>query len=158
MLREVLQGKIHKATVTEANVAFGSNAAGLANLLFGRYVFVFELSAALLITSAVGAMLMAHHERVQPRRHQRQWATDRMTAYAQKGEHPGPLPNSGVYATTNSIGAPALLPDGTVAEKSLSQTLVMRGATIDPVQLRQLTTDTFAAVEAVRGEDEEDDR
>jgi NADH-quinone oxidoreductase subunit J len=28
--------------------------------MFGRYVFVFELASALLITAAVGAMILAH--------------------------------------------------------------------------------------------------
>lgn len=143
------------ATVIEANAAHGGNAQGLAELLFGRYVFVFLLSSALLITAAVGAMLLAHHQRVTPKKGQRELADDRMLAYATKGEHPGTLPNSGVYATTNSIAAPALLPDGSIAQKSISQTLVLRGAIIDPLPLAQLTDETFAAIETV--EDEEDE-
>lgn len=154
-------GALHRmtpATVTEANAQFGGNVEGLASLMFGRYVFVFELSAALLITAAVGAMLLAHHQRVRLKKGQRELAADRMYAYATKGEHPGTLPNSGVYATTNAIGAPALLPDGTIAEKSLSQTLVHRGAAIDPIPLTQVTSRTFAAIEAVqRAEDEDED-
>lgn len=150
-------GALHRApaTVTEANAQFGGNVEGLANLMFGRYVFVFELCAALLITAAVGAMILAHHQRVRIRKGQREMAADRMYAYATKGEHPGSLPNSGVYAGTNAIGAPALLPDGSVAEKSVSQTLVMRGATVDPARLTQVTSSTFAAIEAVRDQDEE---
>ncbi len=143
-------------TVVEANAQFGGNAQGLANLMFGRYVFVFELSAALLIVAAVGAMLLAHGQRVRPRKGQPELAADRMYAYKTKGEHPGSLPNSGVYAGSNAIGVGALLPDGTVSEKSISQTLVMRGATIDPAPLTQVTGSTFAAIEAVRDEDEED--
>lgn len=142
-------------TVVEANAQFGGNAQGLANLMFGRYVFVFELSSALLITAAVGALILAHHQRVTPKKDQREMADDRMLAYATQGEHPGPLPNSGVYATTNSIAAPALLPDGTIAQKSISQTLLLRGAVIDPVPLAQLTDETFTAIETV--EDEEDE-
>ncbi|MDO5533247.1 MAG: NADH-quinone oxidoreductase subunit J [Propionibacteriaceae bacterium] len=144
------------ATVTEANAAFGGNVEGLANLMFGRYVFVFELCSALLIVAAVGAMILAHHERVRIRKGQRELAADRMYAYATKGEHPGPLPNSGVYAGTNAIGAPALLPDGSVAEKSISHTLVRRGAMVDPAPLRQVTGQTFAAIETVRDEEEDD--
>lgn len=143
-------------TTAEANATYGGNVEGLAALLFGRYVFVFELTAALLITAAVGAMLLAHHDRVSVKKGQRERASDRMAAYATTGEHPGPLPNSGVFATTNAIGAPALLPDGTVAEKSLSPTLVLRGATVDTVTLAQVTTETFAAIEKVV-EDEEDE-
>lgn len=139
-------------TTVEANTQYGGNVEGLAALLFGRYVFVFELTAALLITAAVGAMLLAHHQRVTERKGQRQQAGERMAAYAATGEHPGPLPNSGVYATTNAIGAPALLPDGSVAEKSVSQTLVLRGATIDAQPLARITNETFAAIESVRDE------
>ena len=142
-------------TVTEANATDGGNVQGLAALLFGRYVFVFELTAAMLITAAVGAMLLAHHERVRPKKGQREQAADRMKAYATTGEHPGSLPNSGVYATTNAIGAPALLPDGSVAEKSVSRTLVLRGAAVEPTQLARLTNETFAAITAVRDEEEE---
>jgi len=151
-------GALHRAepaTVAAANAEFGGNVEGLANLLFGRYVFVFELAAALLIVAAVGAMLLAHHQRVRVRKGQPEMAADRMYAYATKGEHPGPLPSSGVYAGTNAIGAPALLPDGSIAEKSISHTLTMRGAIVDPVPLQQVTGQTFAAIESVR-DDEED--
>ncbi len=142
-------------TVVEANAQFGGNAQGLANLMFGRYVFVFELSSALLITAAVGALILAHHQRVTPKKDQREMADERMLAYATQGEHPGALPNSGIYATTNSIAAPALLPDGTIAQKSISQTLLLRGAVIDPVPLAQLTDQTFTAIETVEDEENE---
>ena len=144
-------------TVTEANNAYGGNAQGIAFLLFGRYAFVFLLTAAMLITGAVGAMLLAHHQRVHPKKGQHQLAAERMDAYATSGEHPGPLPASGVYAHTNAIGAPALLPDGTVAEKSLSHTLVLRGASLDSPQLAKVTEETFAAIEAVRSDDEDEE-
>ncbi|MFV0405851.1 MAG: NADH-quinone oxidoreductase subunit J [Propioniciclava sp.] len=142
-------------TVTQANASFGGNVEGIAALLFGKYVFVFELSAALLITAAVGAMLLAHHQRVKPKLGQKELAAQRMEKYAATGEHPGPLPNSGVYATTNAIGAPALLPDGSVAEKSLSETLVLRGATIEVAPLAKITNETFVAVEAVQEAEDE---
>ena len=144
------------ATVTAADAAYGGHIEGLAALLFGRYMLVFELTTALLITAAVGAMLLAHHDRTSPKKGQVEQAADRMAAYAATGEHPGPLPNSGVFATTNAIGAPALLPDGSVAEKSISQTLVLRGASLDPLPMAQLTSETFAAIEAVV-DDEEDE-
>lgn len=151
-------GALHRAepaTAAGANAEFGGNVEGLANLLFGRYVFVFELCAALLIVAAVGAMLLAHHQRVRVRKGQPEMAADRMYAYATKGEHPGPLPSSGVFAGTNAIGVPALLPDGSIAEKSISQTLVMRGAIVDPVPLQQVTSQTFAAIEAVKADEED---
>ncbi len=36
---------------------------GIAALLFTKYVFAFEVTSALLITAAVGAMVLAHIER-----------------------------------------------------------------------------------------------
>ena len=45
----------------EANA--GGNIEALANILFSGYVFAFEVTSALLITAAVGAMVLAHVER-----------------------------------------------------------------------------------------------
>src|SRR5436305_676674 len=39
------------------------NLTGLATLIFTTYVFPFEITAALLITAALGAMVLAHRER-----------------------------------------------------------------------------------------------
>lgn len=143
--------------LTVANAQYGGNIESLAALIFGRYVFVFELTSALLITAALGAMVLAFHTRTRPKMGQRQQAQARMTAYETTGEHPGPLPNSGVYATTNAIAAPALLPDGSVAEKSVSRTLAVRGIVMDPHSLQAITADTFGVVEAVRDGEEEDE-
>ena len=43
------------------------NIEALANILFSRYVFAFEVTSALLITAAVGAMVLAHRERLTPK-------------------------------------------------------------------------------------------
>lgn len=137
-----------------ANAVYQGNVQGVAAMLFNRYVFAFEFTAALLITAVLGAMVLAHHSPVSPRKGQADMAQDRVRAYATRGEHPGALPNSGVYATHNSIGAPALLPDGSVAEESVSQTLLLRGATLDPTEPKALTADRFAAVEAAKEDDE----
>ena len=40
------------------------NVTGIAQLIFGRYVWVFEMTSALLITAALGAMVLAHRERL----------------------------------------------------------------------------------------------
>ncbi|WP_347347576.1 NADH-quinone oxidoreductase subunit J [Nigerium sp.] len=139
-----------------ANAAEGGNVPSLAGVLFVRYMFVFELTAALLITAAVGAMVLAHHTRVTPKAGQRVLSDERMRAYAERGEHPGTLPSSGVFATNNSIGAPALLPDGSVAERSVSRTLVIRGAALDAADLAG-AEENFRAIEAQRDIDKEDD-
>ncbi|HET9126770.1 MAG TPA: NADH-quinone oxidoreductase subunit J, partial [Propionibacteriaceae bacterium] len=43
------------------------NVNGLAELLFTNYVFAFEVTSALLITAAMGAMVLAHRERLVPK-------------------------------------------------------------------------------------------
>ena len=103
------------------------NVQGLAQLLFTNYVFAFEVTSALLITAAVGAMVLAHRERLTPKPTQRDLAAKRMRDYAEHGKHPGPLPNPGVYARHNAVDTPALLPDGTPAESSVSRVLAARG-------------------------------
>jgi len=143
-------------TMEGATVAAGGNVEGVAQLLFGRYVWVFELTSALLITAAVGAMILAHAQRTKPKLGQREQAAARMKAYAASGTHPGSLPNSGVFATSNSIATPALLPDGSISQGSVSATLAERGAQVDSVQLRQVTAEAFADAERVADEEEEE--
>ncbi len=103
------------------------NVPALAQLLFGRYVFAFELTSALLITAALGAMVLAHTERLTPKVTQRDMVDARMRAYADNGAHLGPLPTPGVYARHNAVDTPALLPDGSAAEQSVSRSLRARG-------------------------------
>jgi NADH-quinone oxidoreductase subunit J len=106
----------------------GGNIPGLANLLFSRYVFGFEATSALLITAAIGAMVLAHRERLTPKASQADLAARRMQDYADHGKHPGPLPSPGVYARHNAVDTPALLPDGSPSEISVSRTLQSRGS------------------------------
>jgi NADH-quinone oxidoreductase subunit J len=54
-------------------------------------------------------------------------AAQRMRDYAESGKHLGPLPAPGVYARHNAVDTPALLPDGTASESSVSRVLVARG-------------------------------
>ena len=103
------------------------NVNGLAQLLFKDYVFAFEVTSALLITAAMGAMVLAHRERIVPKPTQTDLALQRMRDYAEHGKHPGPLPNPGVFARHNAVDTPALLPDGTPSEQSISRVLAARG-------------------------------
>jgi NADH-quinone oxidoreductase subunit J len=103
------------------------NIQGLANVLFSRYVFAFETTSALLITAALGAMVLAHRERLTAKPGQAELAAQRMRDYAGKGLHPGPLPPPGVFARHNAVDTPALLPDGTASEASVSRVLAARG-------------------------------
>jgi NADH-quinone oxidoreductase subunit J len=105
----------------------GGNIQALANVLFSRYVFAFETTSALLITAAVGAMVLAHRERIIPKDTQASLAARRMRDYADSGKHPGPLPSPGVFARHNAVDTPALLPDGTASETSVSRVLAARG-------------------------------
>ena len=119
----------------------GGNVQGIAALIFDRYVFAFEATSALLITAAVGAMVLAHRERLSKRRTQSDLAGLRLKRYAETGQHPGPLPTPGVFARHNAVDTPALLPDGSVSELSVSATLKARGAVLDSQSLVQPVDD-----------------
>ncbi|MBA3990903.1 MAG: NADH-quinone oxidoreductase subunit J [Propionibacteriales bacterium] len=107
------------------------NVNGIAAVLFSKYIFAFEVTSALLITAALGAMVLAHRERLSPKATQRELAVKRMRDYATTGAHPGPLPNSGTFARHNSVDTPALLPDGTPSELSISRVMRARGTVRD---------------------------
>jgi NADH-quinone oxidoreductase subunit J len=103
------------------------NVQGIAQELFTRYVWAFEVVSALLITAALGAMVLAHSERKHAS--QRQLSVDRF----RKGSlaQTAGLPASGVYARHNAVDVPALLPDGSSAPTSISPTLQARGDIIE---------------------------
>ena len=113
------------------NEAYGGNVQGLANLIFTKYVIAFEATSALLITAAVGAMVLAHRERLTPRLTQADLAAQRLRDYADHGAHLGAKPSPGVYARHNAVDTPALLPDGSLSELSVSATLRNRSGQPD---------------------------
>jgi NADH-quinone oxidoreductase subunit J len=135
----------------EANT--DGNVNGIAAVLFSKYVFAFEVTSALLITAALGAMVLAHRERLTPKPTQRELAVKRMHDYATTGAHPGALPNSGTFARHNSVDTPALLPDGTPSELSISRVMRSRGTVRDVSADRTLA----AEVENEPGQIEEGD-
>ncbi len=104
------------------------NVSGVAQLIFGRYVWVFELTSALLITAALGAMVLAHRERLGKGPNQREWSRRRF----REGENLAGLPAPGVYARHNAVDTPALLPDGTPSPLSLSRVLTAREQVLSP--------------------------
>jgi len=104
------------------------NITGVANLIFGKYVWTFEVISALLITSAIGAMVLAHRERLTPRPTQREWSERRF----REGRNLAGLPAPGVYARHNAVDTPALLPDGTPSELSVSRVLTAREQVTGP--------------------------
>ncbi|MEU7002789.1 NADH-quinone oxidoreductase subunit J [Nonomuraea sp. NPDC046570] len=99
-----------------ATEAAGGNVPALAELVFTRHVFAFEVTSALLITAALGAMVLAHRERDERKPSQKDLSRARFL-----GPQPSPLPAPGTYARNNAIDMPALLPDGTVSELSLNR-------------------------------------
>ncbi|MGB8021021.1 MAG: NADH-quinone oxidoreductase subunit J [Candidatus Nanopelagicales bacterium] len=111
------------AGLAEANQEHGGNVQGVGVLIFTRYLLAFEVTSALLITAAVGAMVLTHRERVEPRKTQRQLSVERFRT----GEHPGNRPNPGVYARNNAVDMPALLPDGSTADISVPGPLRVAG-------------------------------
>ena len=97
----------------------GGNVQGLAELIFTRNLWAFELTSALLITAALGAMVLAHRERFERRKTQREMAVERF----RDGSRATPLPNPGVYARHNAVDTPARLPDGSDEQTSVNATL-----------------------------------
>ena len=107
------------------------NLSGLAQLIFTTYVFPFEVTGALLITAAVGAMVLAHRERTSPRPTQRELAARRLAS-----GHLAPDPPPGVYALHDAADRPALLPDGSTSELSVSPVLSPRNPNEAPQIVR----------------------
>ena len=100
-----------------------ANVTGLAGLIFTKYVFAFEVTSALLITAAIGAMVLANRERTSPRPTQRALSRSRIAS-----GRPQPLPGPGTYARHNAVDMPALLPDGTPSRLSVSGVLAVRAS------------------------------
>ncbi|MFD8315976.1 NADH-quinone oxidoreductase subunit J [Kitasatospora purpeofusca] len=116
------------AGLGEANAE--GNVQGLARLIFTKYVWAFEVTGALLITAAIGAMVLTHREHVKAPKTQRELAAQRVADNIQVP----PLPAPGIYARHNAVDIPALLPDGSIAEDSVMATLRERGQIRDVSQ------------------------
>lgn len=144
---------VQTAQLANADSAYGGNVQGIAALLFGKYVLIFEITSALLITAAVGAMILAHKERTAPKKTQEVLAKELFA----KGNYQGPLPSPGVYARHNSVDTPALLPDGSVSEISIPGPIVARGAarSVNETDLSEIQI-ISEGLGLVSSEDEED--
>ena len=110
------------AGLAAANANSRGHIQAIASLIFRDYVFAFEALSALLITAAVGAILLAHNERWSPRKTQDQMQRERTL-----GTHVTPLPAPGVLASTNAVDTPALLPDGSISTTSLPGSFGIKG-------------------------------
>ncbi|EEI26672.1 NADH-ubiquinone/plastoquinone oxidoreductase chain 6 [Corynebacterium glucuronolyticum ATCC 51867] len=119
--------------MSEANAEHGGNVAGLGVEIFNKYVVGFEVLSALLIVAAVGAMIMIFRVRAVKRSTQRELSQARFRAYKERGINVGPLAASGVYADSNAMDVPALLPDGSELKTSVNPALYERDE-VDPAQ------------------------
>ncbi|WP_027341910.1 NADH-quinone oxidoreductase subunit J [Hamadaea tsunoensis] len=128
-------GSLKVVGLEQANA--DGNVQGIAALLFTKYVWVFEISSALLITAAVGAMILAHVDRSLRDGTAVMSQPERMRARFEPGSYPGPKPGPGVFATSTSIATPAKLPDGTPAQRSISPILPTRELTAAEVANKQ---------------------
>ncbi|MFJ4540995.1 NADH-quinone oxidoreductase subunit J [Streptomyces tibetensis] len=145
----LLIGGIGNASLTEFNgigqANAGGNVEGLAALLFTKYVFAFEITGALLITAAVGAMVLTHRERTERAKTQRELAVERVRS----GTQLPPLPAPGVYARHNAVDIAGLLPDGTPSDLTVSKTLRERG------QIRDVSHEALNDLKALEQRSEE---
>ncbi|MEU6736646.1 NADH-quinone oxidoreductase subunit J [Streptomyces physcomitrii] len=123
--------------LTRANS--GGNVEGLATLIFTKYVFAFEITGALLITAAVGAMVLTHRERTERAKTQRELSEQRI----RDGVHLPPLPAPGVYARHNAVDIAGLLPDGSPSELTVNKTLRARG------QIRDVSSEALNDLKAL---------
>lgn len=94
----------------------------IAELIFVRYLWAFELTGALLIAATLGAMVLAHRERFGPRLTQKELSQARFRS----GVNLTPLPSPGVYARHNAVDVPARLPDGSPSDLSVNAILAAR--------------------------------
>lgn len=114
------------AGLAQANA--DTNAVGVARLIFGDYVFVFELAGAMLITAAVGAIILAHRQKLTPKFGQAELAKARLKEFGEGGSNAiSPKPSPGVYARHNAADMPALNAQGEVIEESVTTVLRIRG-------------------------------
>jgi NADH-quinone oxidoreductase subunit J len=137
-LAAVLIGVVLKATyptaagLTTPNA--DSNPVGVARMVFGSYAFALEVVGALLVTAALGALVLTHRQRLVPRIGQKERADARVAS----GSRLTPLPAPGVYARHNAMDVPALDPRGRPIEASVSRVLRVRGQESGPRVLARL--------------------
>ncbi len=135
--------EVRPAGLQRVNDAAGGNVGQIGTLVFTDYLFPFELTSALLITAALGAMVLAFTGRGREDKiNQRARVLGRLA-----GNRISPLPGPGVFATADSVATPALLPDGSVAPESLSALVeatanarLRRSDGVDTAEARQLTS------------------
>src|SRR5699024_3982580 len=106
-----------------------SNPAGVAHIIFGDYIFPFELTAALLITAALGALVLSHRRRLGRKLGQKEMVEAKLAAFASGAGATSVVsaPGPGVYARTNSADMPAIDAPGKTLDASITTVLRLRG-------------------------------
>lgn len=127
-----------------------SNPAGVARIIFGDYIFPFELTAALLITAALGALVLSHRRRLGPRRGQREMVEAKLAAFKSGAGATSVIssPGPGVYARTNSADMPAIDAGGSALDASITTVLRVRGQVL---RQSEATVQTARAAEIASG-------
>ncbi len=129
--------------MTEANLP--TNPEAIAHAIFGSYVLTMELTGALLIIAALGAMTLTHRDTVRKKPTQAELVDAKMEAYAATGRHIGQKPPTGVFAESNSAANPALTAGGEELSESVPRVLRIRGqaktlAEISPITAARAAT------------------
>lgn len=124
--------------LAEANA--DSNPVALARILFSDFVFPFELTGALLITAAVGALSLTHRVRLGAKIGQKEMATAKLKAYGAGASSAlfTNRPSPGIYARHNSADMPAIDPAGEPVEDSITSVLRIRGQESHPPSEEEL--------------------
>mgnify|MGYP000998170345 CR=1 FL=1 len=100
-----------------------TNPVGVSRLVFGNYVLALEVVGTLLVTAALGALVLTHRRRLTRKVGQREIAEAKVA----QGARLTPLAAPGVYARHNAMDVPALDPYGEPIEESVSRVLRIRG-------------------------------
>lgn len=143
ILAVVLTSAATPAPVGLAGPNADTNPTGVARLLFSEHILSIQLSAALLVVAALGALTLTHKQRLRPVLDQRATAEAKMQAYAEGKVLPNQKAAPGVYARSLSAASPALSGTGAPILDSVPQVLRIRG------QVKPLGEVSPESVEAV---------
>jgi NADH-quinone oxidoreductase subunit J len=101
----------------------GGNPGDVAALIFSDYPFTLELVGTLLIVAAVGAVVLTHRRRLEPKKGQKELSVERVAAGTQVTPYPAP----GVYAGRNAVDVPAIDAAGRPLLTSVPESVRVRG-------------------------------
>lgn len=128
----------------------------LAVNLFQEHWITIQLTAVLLITAALGAMVLTHSDLLGPKLSQKNVARARMRGFEKEGRHIGQLPPPGVFAAGNAVDNPSIAGDTLdVVEESIPRVLKVKGL---GKPLNQVEPGVAEALLLARTEDRVDSR